>query len=107
MITLDRCLLFPSAEYVRSLVNKQSVKRNLPVVIDCSHVYGSDYTAATVITNITKDFSQRRQVLLFYNLKPSVCSIFEGLSPTDFVIFYNEEMLDQHLREQQASLGIA
>lgn len=49
MITPDRCLIFPSVDYVRNLVNKQSMRQNLPVVIDASHVYGADFTTATVI----------------------------------------------------------
>lgn len=48
MVTPDRCLVFPSVDYVRNLVVKHSLKRDLPVVIDCSHIYGADFTAAKV-----------------------------------------------------------
>ncbi|XP_025835892.1 sodium-independent sulfate anion transporter-like [Agrilus planipennis] len=48
MLTPDRCLIFPSVDYVRNLVTKHSVRQEIPVVIDCSHIYGADYTAATV-----------------------------------------------------------
>lgn len=100
IITPDRCLIFPSVDYVRNLVTKQSIRQNLPVVIDCSHIYGADYTAATVIESITQDFSRRQQLLFFYNLKPSVCAVFEGLSPTDFVVYYQESQLDELLMER-------
>lgn len=76
------------------------MKQSLPVVIDCSHIYGTDYTAATVVETITNDFAKRGQPLFFYNLKPSVCAVFEGLSPTDFIVYYREEQLDDLLLEK-------
>ncbi|XP_053688571.1 sodium-independent sulfate anion transporter [Sabethes cyaneus] len=100
IITPDRCLIFPSVDYVRNLVTKHSIRQSLPVVIDCSHVYGADYTAATVIDSITQDFAKRDQPLFFYNLKPSVCAIFEGLSPVDFIVYYREEDLDLLMKER-------
>uniref|UniRef100_A0A0K8TQT4 Putative sulfate/bicarbonate/oxalate exchanger sat-1 n=1 Tax=Tabanus bromius TaxID=304241 RepID=A0A0K8TQT4_TABBR len=110
IITPDRCLIFPSVDYVRHLVTKHSIRQNLPVVIDCSHIYGADFTAATVIESITQDFSKRNQPLFFYNLKPSVSAVFEGLSPVDFVVYYREEQLDDLLRErnykQRQSLSV-
>ncbi|XP_039300440.1 sodium-independent sulfate anion transporter-like [Nilaparvata lugens] len=48
LLTPDRCLIFPSVDYVSALVTKHSVKRGIPVVIDCSHIYGADFTAAKV-----------------------------------------------------------
>lgn len=101
MITPDRAFIFPSADYVRNLVMKQSMKQNLPVVIDATHIYGADYTAASVILSLTQDFSLRKQPLFFYNLKSSVCSVFEGLSPKDFVVFYREENLDELLAKKE------
>lgn len=99
IITPDRCLIFPSVDYVRNLVLKQSLRQNLPVVIDCSHIYGADFTAARVVESLTNDFATRQQPLFFYNLKPSVCTIFEGLKPIDFIVYYREDQLDDLLRE--------
>ncbi|XP_060522922.1 sodium-independent sulfate anion transporter isoform X2 [Cylas formicarius] len=100
LLTPDRCLIFPSTDYVRNLVTKHSIRQGIPVVIDCSHIYGADYTAATVIETLTQDFAARDQPLLFYNLKPSVSSVFEGLSPKDFVVFYNHEDVDELLKNR-------
>lgn len=99
MLTPDRCLIFPSVDYVRKLVTKHSLKQSLPVVIDCTHIYGADFTAAKVIQSLTADFKARSQSLFFYNLKPSVCNIFEGLSPTEFIVFYEFEDVDRLLKE--------
>lgn len=103
MITPDRCLVFPSVDYVRNLVTKHSIRVKIPVVIDCTCIYGADYTAATVICSLTQDFAKRDQPLLFFNVKPSVCEVFEGLSPTEFTVYYREEMLDVLLKERSSN----
>ncbi|XP_030758674.1 sodium-independent sulfate anion transporter-like isoform X2 [Sitophilus oryzae] len=101
LLTPDRCLIFPSTDYVRNLVTKHSIRQGIPVIIDCSHIYGADYTAALVIETLTKDFATRDQPLLFYNLKPSVSSVFEGLSPKDFVVFYDYSEVDELLKNRK------
>lgn len=98
MITPDRCLMFPSVDYVRRLVTKTAASSSVPVVIECTHIYSADYTAATSIDQLTADFHARRQPLYFYNVKPSVCSIFEAVTkPEHFVVFYEDEELDRLL----------
>lgn len=103
MLTPDRCLIFPSVDYVRNLVTKYSRREggeSTPVVIDCTHIYGADFTAAKVIESLTKDFAARGQPLFFYNLKPSVYAVFEGVAPKDFVVYYTQEVLDDLLKER-------
>lgn len=105
MITPDRCLMFPSVDYVRRLVTKCASGEGggeglVPVVIECTHIYSADYTAATSIEQLTADFHARRQPLYFYNVKPSVCSIFEAVAnPEHFVVFYEDADLDRLLAE--------
>lgn len=101
MITPDRSLIFPSVEYVRKVVNKQSERMNMPVVVDATHVYGADFTTATVIDSLINDFNQRGQLLFFYNLKPSICDMFEQVSASQFIVYYQEQQLDQILKERQ------
>lgn len=102
MLTPDRCLIFPSVDYVRNLVTKHSIRQGIAVVIDCSHIYGADYTAATVIDILTNDFVSRKQPLYFFNLKPSVSAVFEGLAPKEFYVYYNPRDID-HLLKNSAS----
>lgn len=107
MLTPDRCLIFPSVDYVRNLVTKygrRTAGESTPVVIDCTHIYGADYTAAKVIESLTKDFALRGQPLFFYNLKPSVYAVFEGVAPQDFVVYYTQEGLDDLLKERASCL---
>ncbi|XP_067006355.2 sodium-independent sulfate anion transporter [Anabrus simplex] len=107
VLTPDRSLIFPSVDYVRNLVTKHGIKQAIPVVIDCSHIYGADYTAAKVIECLTQDFSSRKQPLFFYNLKRSVVSIFSGLQPKGFVVYYAEEELDDLIRGHQKQSAAA
>lgn len=98
LLTPDRCLIFPSVDYVRNLINKQGLRAQVPVVIDCTHIYGADFTAAKVVETLLKDFNQRKQPLLFFNLKPSVCSVFEGVS-LDYKLYYDFEALEKAIEE--------
>lgn len=90
--------MFPSVDYVRRLVTKCASSSSVPVVLECTHIYSADYTAAKSIEQLTADFHERRQPLYFYNVKPSVCSIFEAVAkPEHFVVFYEDEELDRLL----------
>lgn len=100
MLTPDRCLIFPSVDYVKKLVNKLGVKNQVPVVIDCSHIYGADYTAATVIETLVTDFSVRHQLLLFYNLKPSVGQVFES-DDSGLYVHYDLASLEKAISENR------
>ncbi|KAI8046616.1 sodium-independent sulfate anion transporter [Drosophila gunungcola] len=103
-ITPDRCLIFPSVEFVRNMVLKLGSKSTLPVVIDCTYIYAADYTAAKVISSIVEDFRRRQQKIIFFNLKPSVVSVFEGLN-TRLVLCYNTHALNQELRPDEPDLS--
>ncbi|KAJ8984676.1 hypothetical protein NQ317_015767 [Molorchus minor] len=110
LITPDRSLTFPSVEYVRALVSKAGVKQgssSIPVVIDARHIQGADFTAAKGIKSLIEDFHKRNQPILFYNLKPSVINIFQGVQPKDFVYCetYNElnELLKKHALNSQVA----
>lgn len=48
-----------------------------------------------VIEMLTQDFSKRGQALFFYNLKPSVVAVFEGVQPKDFITYYHKHDIDQ------------
>lgn len=98
MLTPDRCIIFPSVEFVRSVINKQGMKTTLPVVVDCTHIYGADYTAAKVVATMIQDFESRKQKIYFYNLKLSVAQVFEGVS-SDIIRLYDMTALEAELRD--------
>lgn len=108
MLTPDRCLVFPSADYVHGLVTKHSQRRDpMPVVVDCSHVYGADFTAAKVVETLAKEFADRGQPLFFYNLKPSVVQVFRGVRPKELVFYNRKRDLDRLLHETAERRGAA
>ncbi|XP_055851243.1 sodium-independent sulfate anion transporter-like [Episyrphus balteatus] len=101
MLTPDRCLIFPSVEFVRNVINKSGMKTNVPVVVDCTYVYGADYTAAKAIATMVKDFNTRNQKIIFYNLKPSVAQVFEGVA-TNLILCYSKSELEIELTTNTA-----
>lgn len=51
MVTPGNSLYFPAVDFLRTKVDKIGVKdgySQLPVVIDCRHILGADFTAAKV-----------------------------------------------------------
>nr|CAD7402686.1 unnamed protein product [Timema cristinae] len=101
LITPDRSLVFPSVEYVRNLVTKAGMKEGsscTPVVIDSRHIQGADFTAAKGIKSLIEDFVKRNQPILFYNLKPSVVEVFQGVQPKEFKHCHNEAELNELLK---------
>ncbi|XP_052132373.1 sodium-independent sulfate anion transporter-like [Frankliniella occidentalis] len=101
LVTPDRSLVFPSVEYVRNMVSKVGMKQgssSVPVVIDARHIYGADFTAAKGVKSLTEDFVKRKQPLLFYNLKPTVVEVFQGVRPGDLRYCRTEAELNDLLR---------
>lgn len=70
------------------------------MVIDCTYIYSADYTAAKVISSLLDDFNQRKQKLIFFNLKPNVAHIFDGLN-VNLTLCYNTTALTQALSESE------
>lgn len=62
------------------------------------HIYGADFTAAKVVETLVKDFNARKQPLLFFNLKPSVVGVFEGVS-LEYKLYYDFEALEKAIEE--------
>lgn len=48
------------------MINKLSITRKLPIVIDCIHIFDTDYTAVETIKAILKGFDTKAQPLFFY-----------------------------------------
>ncbi|CAL4077811.1 unnamed protein product, partial [Meganyctiphanes norvegica] len=68
-------LYFPSVDYVRSCITKAGLREGqgtIPIVVDCSHFTGSDYSSTKGVLALSKDFEKRRQGLIFSNISPGV-----------------------------------
>lgn len=85
---------------MKNLVNKLGIKSQMPVVIDCTHIYGADFTAAKIIESLVSAFSARQQQLIFYNLKPSVGQVFEGVD-INLHVQYDLNSLEKDIDDQK------
>lgn len=50
------------------------------------------------VKSLIDDFVRRKQPLVFYNVKPSVISIFQGVRPTEFNCCTTELQLHEMLK---------
>lgn len=83
-------------EFVRNKVLKSGLKYSLPVVIDCTYIYASDFTTAKVIESIINDFNSRKQKLIFFNLRPNVAKVFATLQ-SKFILCYSLDCIEKLL----------
>lgn len=97
--------MFPSVDYVRNLINKQGIKEQLPVIIDCTCVYGADFTTAKAVQMLLDDFGARQQPLFFLNLKPSVAETFEG-AELDMRVYYSLELLERIVDDPKTNVDL-
>lgn len=97
--------MFPSVDYVRNLINKQGIKEQLPVIIDCTSVYGADFTTAKAVQMLLDDFGARNQPLFFLNLKPSVAETFEG-AELDMRVYYSLEILERIVDDPKTNIDL-
>jgi sodium-independent sulfate anion transporter 11 len=59
------------------------------------------------IKSLIEDFVKRNQPILFYNLKPSIVEIFQGVQPKDFKYCRNEIELNELLKGKQRRATVA
>ncbi|XP_068214134.1 sodium-independent sulfate anion transporter-like isoform X2 [Palaemon carinicauda] len=90
-------LFFPSVDHVRAQVSKVGcgmAQSRIPVVIDCSHFTGVDYTAAKGVKGLCTEFEKRQQTLIFINVEPSLETsltyLYDKIRITSTDQLYNE-----------------
>eukprot|EP00092_Neocalanus_flemingeri_P034435 GFUD01037444.1.p1 GENE.GFUD01037444.1~~GFUD01037444.1.p1 ORF type:complete len:657 (+),score=135.37 GFUD01037444.1:71-2041(+) len=90
-ITPNQGVVFPSVSYVRNLISKAGVRQGqpqdtlLPVVINCSHIYQVDYTAAKGFNAMLGDFSSRQQEVFWLSCNKSVADTISAIAGDLFV----------------------
>jgi len=70
LISPDQGIIFPSVSFIRTLISKAGIKQgrsNLPVVIDCTHINQTDFTAAKGFKAMLADFQARSQPVYWLN----------------------------------------
>ena len=108
VIRIDRSWIFPSVQYVRNIVNKVGVRQGesrVPVVLDCSHIYTSDFSSALGAKAMAADFQRRDQPLIFLDIQESVKKTFDGAGHGEVVTADGSEELRTKM-EGQSSLAL-
>jgi len=86
-ISPDQGVIFPSVSYLRTLISKAGVSQgnsSMPVVIDCSHVNKTDFTAAEGFKAMLADFQGRSQPVHWLNPSPSVTHVIKYIAGEAF-----------------------
>jgi len=102
VIRVDRSWIFPSVQYVRNIVNKVGVRQGearVPVVLDCSHIYTSDFSSALGAKAMAADFERRDQPLIFLDIQESVKKTFDGAGHGQVVTADGSEELRTKMEE--------
>merc|ERR1712066_374367 len=81
----DQGIVFPSVNYIRNTITKAGVRQSsLPVVIDCSKISQTDFTAAEGFKAMLKDFSLRSQPVYWLTPNAEVARIIKVIVGTTF-----------------------
>lgn len=97
MILLDRSLTFPSVEYMRYVLVKAaggSGGKRHTLVIDCHHIQFVDFTAASRLTDLIRQFKSRNQLILLWNTKDSLVKVLEKVDADSHVVRTEAELED-------------
>jgi len=97
-IAPDQGIVFPSVSYVRNLINKAGVKQAsdcIPVIIDCSNINTTDFTAAKGFKAMLSDFDKRNTVVYWLDPSPNVAHTLKAIAGAEFKPIYGElELLE-------------
>jgi len=83
----DQGVVFPSVNYIREVISRAGVREGqstLPVVIDCSQMNQTDFTAAEGFKAMLGDFSARRQAVHWVAVVPAVAATLRAVLGTAF-----------------------
>ncbi|XP_014671722.1 PREDICTED: sodium-independent sulfate anion transporter-like [Priapulus caudatus] len=66
----EQSFYFPATQNIADAVIKQSRQNDIPnpVIFDCSHISGMDFTSVQALERITEDFKSISQPIVFINL---------------------------------------
>eukprot|EP00092_Neocalanus_flemingeri_P010828 GFUD01011660.1.p1 GENE.GFUD01011660.1~~GFUD01011660.1.p1 ORF type:complete len:675 (+),score=113.89 GFUD01011660.1:76-2100(+) len=92
LISPDQGIIFPSVSFIRSLISKAGVSQGnseLPVVIDCSHINQTDFTAAEGFKAMLADFKARSQAVYWLSPSTEVMHVIKFIAGDSFIAITN------------------
>ncbi|XP_033214570.1 sodium-independent sulfate anion transporter [Belonocnema kinseyi] len=96
LVTPGNSLYFPAIDFIKQSVGHAGIKQgssHIPVVVDCRHVLGADFTAAKGIAALINEFNSRKQGLYFYNPRSDVVAVLRGACGEEFQHVSTEDEL--------------
>lgn len=106
-IAPDQGIVFPSVSYVRNLINKAGIRQagpSIPVVIDCSRVNNTDFTAAKGFKAMLNDFDTRKTEVYWLDPTPGVAHTLKAIAKGKFRAIYGSLELGEGPEPSSAPL---
>lgn len=96
LVTPEQGLVFPAAEYIRSLVFSHCIttENSVVVVVEGTNVHNVDSSVAKNMTMLVEDLDIREQRIIFWNWKHSVQVTCQGIDAKMSKYFSYEENLE-------------
>jgi len=105
MVVPDQAIIFPSATYIRSLISKVGEKQGgsqLPVVIDCTHINNTDFTAAKGFKAMIADFKNRDQSVYWLNPSQEIQYVLQSVAGDSFSVIHRLEEICRNSSEDSS-----
>ncbi|KAG8228714.1 hypothetical protein J437_LFUL009396 [Ladona fulva] len=93
LVTPDVGLYFPSIDLLRAELRKIGTNEGageIPIVLNCSHLKGIDFSAAKGLIDTLQEFKNRQQQLVLLNLKKDTLMMLKDFAVNNFVYCSNE-----------------
>ncbi|XP_065338676.1 sodium-independent sulfate anion transporter-like isoform X2 [Cloeon dipterum] len=106
IVAPDRSITYPSAEYVKDVIIRQSSQHlgsELLVVIDGSRIFGLDSTAVKVLKSLLKGLKTNYHSLCFWNWSKKISDIFVSFDGKDVELFKSNCTLEQLVSNEGTS----
>jgi len=97
-ISPDQGIIFPSATHIRALISKVGIKQGysrMSIVIDCTHINKTDFTAAKAFKAMIADFDGRQQKVFWLNPNDSIKNVLSPIAGESFRVISSVEELSE------------
>jgi len=105
LISPDQGIIFPSATHIRTLISKVGIKQGnsrMSIVIDCTHINKTDFTAAKAFKAMIADFDSRQQKVFWLNPNSGIKNVLSPIAGESFRVISSVEELSEMESDETA-----
>ncbi|XP_055612440.1 sodium-independent sulfate anion transporter-like [Uranotaenia lowii] len=84
-------LFFPAVDYLRTEIVASAIEQPLPIVLDCSAIFGLDHTSSKGLEELRKELDRMELKLILLNLRDDLKLKLEALNTDCQLIFWKNE----------------